>query len=262
MPQFMDDLKNFHSSTTLIDRSVFYLTAAAFFFLPTGTAPPLICIIPALGILVLSGRIFTIRTKIHPPWIWPLVLMIMLPWAGLLYVPEITDVGIDYARKSHYWLYALVVALIPGHKAVIPFIARAFLAGLFINTLLALMQYGGLVTPPSPSGIQGYFGFGVIYSALSIYLVAGILTASLFFRQTSGPGPKTACLILMALFLFHISIMDGRNGYLTFILVSPMVAANLVGMLHWKRQVAVCTLFIVFMSFSPVLQNRIAETVS
>ncbi|MBF0242380.1 MAG: O-antigen ligase family protein [Desulfamplus sp.] len=193
-------------------------------------------------------------------WILPLTLFIALPWIGLLYVPEISDVSMDYARKTHYWLYAFVMALLPLEKRAISLVVKAFLAGLFVNTLFAFVQFAGFAPMPAPSGIQGYFGFGVIYSALSIYLVAAILMSSFFFKSSNTFGVKALNIFLIFIFLFHISIMDGRNGYVTFFVLSPFVAINIIGRFDLKKVLIICTLFLICMSFSPVLKHRVIST--
>ncbi len=259
----MNDLKKFYQNTKKIDSAVLILVGMTFFSLPIGTAPPLVFIILAFLVSLFSGKFFDEKQMgkmSNSSWVWPILLMMLLPWAGLLYVPELTDVSWDYARKTHYWLYAFVIALIPLDKTVIPWIIKAFLAGLLLNTMFALVQYAGFFPAPAPSGIQGYFGFGVIYSALSMYLVAGILMASLFFKHARSVAMKSLNLFLILIFLFHITIMDSRNGYITFLLLSPMAAVNMIGRFKWKKLVALCLFFLVCMSFSPVLKNRLAST--
>ncbi|MBF0233190.1 MAG: O-antigen ligase family protein [Desulfamplus sp.] len=175
-------------------------------------------------------------------------------------MPEISDVSMDYARKTHYWLYALVIALLPVDKRAISWVAKAFLAGLLVNSIFAFIQFAGLFAPPAPSGIQGYFGFGVIYSALSMYLVAAILMASFFFKSAQTAGMKIFNILLIFVFIFHISIMDGRNGYVTFFILSPLVAINLIGRFEWKKVLLMCLVFLICMSLSPVLKNRVVST--
>lgn len=245
----------------MVDRVVSTLVGLTFFFLPIGTAPPLMTIILAFLISLFSGKLFQVEKRVPRQWIVPLILMMLLPWVGLAYAPEMTELGLDYARKTHYWLYAIVMAGIPLPKEATRWIVKGFLAGLFINALLATVQFMGWLPPPAPSGIVGYFGFGVIYSALSIYLVAGILMASFFFKQTESAKAKGFYFVLILIFLFHITIMDGRNGYLTFILTLPFLAINLIGGCDWKKVVPICLIFVICMGFSPVLKNRLSSTV-
>ncbi len=287
MPRFIIDLKSLYRDLNKPDRVLLTLVALTFFSFPIGTAPPLILIITAFMVFLVSGRFSGIRKLwqenrmgttftenqtsrvdwksslwgiFSEKWILPLFLFTLLPWVGLLYVPEISDVSMDYARKTHYWLYAFVIALLPLDKRSISFVVKAFLAGLLVNSLFAFIQFAGLAQPPAPSGIQGYFGFGVIYSALSMYLVAAILMASFFFKSAQGTGVKILNIFLIFIFLFHISIMDGRNGYVTFFVLSPLIAMNIIGRFEWKNVLLLCVIFLLCMSLSPVLKNRIATT--
>lgn len=255
------------------DQILVTLVALTFFSFPIGTAPPLILIITAFVVFLASGKFLGVRKlwnahKVSPlfknvmseNWIFPLFLFLLLPWIGLIYVPEISDVSMDYARKTHYWLYAFVVALLPLDKRVISFIVKAFIAGLLVNSIFAFIQFTGLAPAPSPSGIQGYFGFGVIYSALSMYLVSAIMMASFFFKYAKTKQIKALNILLIFIFLFHISIMDGRNGYVTFFVLSPFIAINVIGRFDWKKVMFICIVFLIAMSFSPVLKNRITTT--
>ena len=215
----------------------------------------------AFLVSLFSGKLFEVRKRVSRQWIAPLIFMLLLPWVGLLYTPEITELGWDYARKTHYWLYAIVIAVIPLPEGAMQLIAKGFLVGLLLNALLAMVQFAGLLAPPAPSGIEGYFGFGVIYSALSIYLVAGILMASFFFKCADTVRAKWFYFALILIFLFHIAIMDGRNGYMTFTLLSPLMAVNLIGRCEWKKVGLICLIFIICMSFSPVVKKRLYSTV-
>lgn len=283
----MIDLKKFYGDMDKTEQILLTLVSLTFFSFPIGTAPPLILIITAFVVFLFSGKFIGIRTlwqengmwptfgtnrsrpigwknrigiMLSENWILPLFIFVSLPWIGLLYVPEISNVSMDYARKTHYWLYTFVIALLPLDRRAISLVVKAFLAGLLVNSLFAFMQFAGLAAPPAPSGIQGYFGFGVIYSALSMYLVSAILMASFFFKSSQTIGIKVLNILLIFIFLFHISIMDGRNGYVTFFILSPLVAINVIGRFEWKKVVLVCIVFILCMSFSPVLKNRVIST--
>lgn len=260
MPQSIIDLKTLYKKMDNADRILLTLVALTFFSFPIGTAPPLILIITAFVIFCVSGKIFGIKRVWHQRWILPMLLFVALPWIGLLYVPEISDISMDYAKKTHYWLYTLVIALLPLDKKAIFLIIIAFLSGLFVNSIFAFIQFAGLAPPPAPSGIQGYFGFGVIYSALSVYLIAAILMASFFFKSARSPAIKLFNILLIFVFLFHITIMDGRNGYVTFFILSPLVAMNVIGRFEWKKVIMICLVFLLCMSFSPVLKNRVTST--
>jgi len=260
LSQFLIDLKNIYRELDKAERVVLTLVALTFFSFPIGTAPPLILIITALIVSVISGKFFNIRSLWRESWVWPLALFVALPWMGLIYVPEISDISMDYARKTHYWLYALVIAFIPVNRDAIALVVKAFIAGLLVNSLFAFIQFAGVIPPPTPSGIQGYFGFGVIYSALSMYLVAAILMASFFFKSAQSNATKFFNILLIFIFLFHISIMDGRNGYVTFFVLSPLVAMNVIGRFEWKKVSMICLIFLFSMSFSPVLKNRVTST--
>jgi len=236
---------------------VFWCFAGAFLTMPIGTSPPII--FGALGafIWLFSGMAFHIKSFFKQSWFWPVIAFIVLPWVGLIYTPDPWGFGIDYAGKTYYWLFCLALASL-SFKSVQPrWLINAFLLGLALNACVGILQFVGVVAPK-----QGWFsGLTRGYNTLTVYLVLAILICAFYMRDLEGWKKKSGLIGLMMLYFFHLIILEGRTGYLTFILLFPLLIKTLFRKLvFWKIGLA-CLLIIGGMYFSPVVQKRVNLTV-
>ena len=236
---------------------LFYVFVAAFFGAPLGTAPATICGVTAAVIWAFSG--LAIRSRhiyFTKSWCWPVLFLIVLPWIGLLYTPDLQGLGMDYAGKTHYWIYGMAIAAIAPNIKTERFI-QAFLLGLAVNAFVGLMQLIGLYPP-----INGWYcGLGRGYSTLSAYLVVGILTASFYFREAEEKRIRFFFILLMLFYFFHLIILKGRTGYLTFVLLSPLIVYNLFRKRNIFKILLVSVLLVSMMLLSPIVRSRISESV-
>ncbi len=237
---------------------LFWIFAAALAGMPAGTFPPTL-----FGLLALAVWIFSLTALRQAPflvrqrWLWPVLAMIVLPWIGLIYSPDKIGLGLEYARKTYYWLYALALASIPPEKFRARHLITAFLAGLAFNAVFGALQLAGLY--PLKSNVASGLGRG--YSTLSAYLVTGMLIASFFIRKTESWKAKGGLLLLMAVYFFHLVILFGRTGYLTFIVLSPLMVRNFFHRARIWMIAVVCILLMGAMFLSPVVRQRAALTV-
>jgi len=65
----------------------------------------------------------------------------------------------------------------------------------------------------------------------------------------------------MLFYFFHLIILKGRTGYLTFVLLSPLIVYNLFKKLNIFKILLVSVLLVSTMLFSPIVRNRISESV-
>jgi len=180
----------------------------------------------------------------------------VLPWIGLLYTRDLHGLGMDYAGKTHYWIYCMAIAAIVPNVRTERFI-QAFLLGLAVNAFVGLMQLIGLY--PTING--WYCGLGRGYSTLSAYLVVGILTASFYFREIEEKRMRFFFIFLMLFYFFHLIILKGRSGYVTFVLLSPLIVYNLFRRRNILKILLVSFLLVSMMLLSPIVRNRISESV-
>jgi O-antigen ligase len=244
----------FQSSEKRIDPALEFLMAATFLALPLGTTPPTLCGIAAALVWIGSGRFLTtLRRIVRRPWFRPVVLWIALPWLGLLYTPDFQDQGLDYAAKTHYWIYGLILAAVVDRFPPRRLMMALFL-GLAVNGAAGLLQFAGMVPPKG----DGWFtGFGRGYSVLSALLMVGILMASWFALRTEELKERLGLWLLAGFFFFHMILLQGRTGYVTFVALSPLVVRNLSRRMTAWRTVLVCLLLVGLMLLSPVVRERV-----
>ena len=246
------------SSEARVEPALGVLMAATFLALPLGTTPPTLCGIAAALVWIGSGRFIRTIGKIgRRPWFRPVILWIALPWIGLLYSPDFHDQGLDYAGKTHYWIYGLILASVADRVPPRRLMAALFL-GLAVNGAMGILQFAGMV---EPKGDGWFTGFGRGYSVLSALLMVGILMASWFARRTEDIRDRLGLWLLAGFFFFHMILLQGRTGYVTFVFLSPLVVRNLSRRMTAWRTVGACFLLVGLMLLSPVVRERVELSV-
>ena len=91
-------------------------------------------------------------------------------------------------------------------------------------------------------------------------LVLGALIASFYFRNAGGKGEKAIYALLMGFYCLHILIMESRGGYLTFILLSPIVIHNLFPGISLRLTALLYFLLIVIIFSTPIVSERAVKT--
>jgi hypothetical protein len=190
-----------------------------------------------------------------------MIAIVAITWLGLIWSYDSTGLGLKYAKKTHYWLFALALSSlgISAYPAVN--LIKAFLYGLAINALVGFLQFFGIV--PEFSEWGKYTGFYGGYNTLSILIILGILVSSHFFRNLKGKGIKDKILYiaLMLIYFLHLMILPGRGGYLTFIILSPIIIYNL---LYRKRLIYIFLTYVIALCIlfsSPVVRERTSEAI-
>ncbi len=251
--------REFSKKTDLSPESlVFGCFVGVFLTMPLGTSPPII--FGALGALIwlLSGMFFRAKSFFRQSWFWPVSASIILPWIGLLYTADPGGFGIDYAGKTYYWIFCLALASLSFKDMRPRWLIIAFLSGLALNACVGILQLAGFFAPK-----DGWFsGLTRGYNTLTVYLVLAILICAFSFREAEERKKRAGLLALMILYFFHLIILEGRAGYLTFILLFPFLIKTLFKRVRaWQIGVA-CLLIIGAMSFSPIVKKRVDLTVS
>ena len=241
------------------DQSIYYLVCAAFLSMPLGTSPPVICGALAALVWIFSGKPIKLRwAYLGQSWFWPVLLLIVLHWVGLLYSPDPGGMGIGFAKKTHYWLYGLAVASISFAIFSPEKLIQAYLVGLGINTAVAIIQFIGVL----PMMEEFSYGLGLGYSSLAAYLVLGILMASYYFRELDKKSTRILLGLLMAGYFFHLIILMGRVGFLTFLILSPLIVRNLLRGFSIFKVSLVYVFLIGLMSLSPIVRDRVSLSVN
>ena len=187
---------------------LFGILAAGFFSMPLGTAPPTGLSIAAAAVWLFSGTAFRFREiYLKQSWCRPVWALMVLPWVCLIYSPDPAGIGLEYAGKTHYWIYAMAMAAVAA-RADRERLVQAFLAGLAANAVVGGMQLAGLYPPTN----GWYCGFGRGYSTLSAYLVLGMLMASYYFRTLTDRRFKAAFPLPRGVLFFPLGHIAGAHG--------------------------------------------------
>lgn len=236
---------------------VFWCFAGVFLTMPMGTSPPIILGALGTAIWLFSGMAFRVRAFLKQSWFWPVLVFITLAWIGLLYTPDLWGFGINYAGKTYYWLFCLALASLFSRNLRPQWLINAFLLGLAVNACVGILQLVGLIPTK-----QGWFsGLTRGYNTLTVYLVLGILVCAFYMNQIRGWKKRCGPAALMGLYFFHLVILEGRTGYLTFIILSPLWIKTLFKHLRLWKLAAVFALIIGVMSFSPIVRERTELTI-
>ena len=238
---------------------LYFVFVLVFFFMSLGTTLVTIFGILSLFVWLFAGKIKGVRFIAGNSWFWPVLVFIVLPWAGLLYTPDLSGTGIDYAGKSHYWFYTITVASISFAVFPAERLIQAFLAGLAFNAVVAIYQFAGFL--PLTRGYE-YRGFGEGYGVLSVFLIVGILVASYYFGKTAEKKRKVLLSFLILLYFFHLIIMQGRAGYVTFALLSPLIAHTLFRRIGFLKILLACVCLLSLMSLSPIVRERVRLSIN
>ncbi len=237
------------------DGAIFWCIVITFLLLPTGTAPPLIGIGLACAVWLFTGRFARAVSVVKQPWFRPVILFFILPWIGLIYSRNL-DLGMDYAMKTKYWIALFVVAGCYLSEKRLFILVCALWIGLFAGAVMAMIQFFGLTAP-----IKAHFlGFGIVHTLVSMYLIIGILMAAYYFKLATARKSKIVLVALILAFLFHLTVLEGRSGYLIFVLLSPLVARDLMAGFSFKIKALVFGVLVLSLCLSPVVRNRVVYT--
>ena len=241
---------------------IYYLFCGAFFVMPMGTSPFTILGGLALAFWIFSGEFIRSRHRyLGENWLIPVLAIICLYWVGLIWSQDASGLGIKFAKKTHYWLFAFAITSVPFTDNPADRMIKAFLIGLCLNALVGFLQYAGII-PTFVRFTIAYTGFYGGYNTLEILLVLGMMSASFFLRTVEEKRWKMVYGLLILVYFFHLVILIGRGGYLTFAILLPFIIHNI---LHRKRLIVTLIVYLAIigaMFFSPIVQKRAVETVS
>jgi hypothetical protein len=251
-----DWLKDPH--TTAAEKALFATAALTYFCLPLGTAPSTIAASLCAAIWFFSGIAIKKRYLYWKQYWWPVFGLIVLPWIGMLYTQDVMGLGIDYAEKTYYWLFSLVVAAIAFEHFSSARLVQAFMLGLGINVVAAIAQ---IIFHLHDDNLQ-HRGLGPDYSTLSAYLIVGIMMAVFFLHRQQHTRHKIALTGLIGLYFFHLVILHSRASYIAFVLLAPFMGMTLFKTRKIIKTTAICLLVPALMLLSPIVRQRVERSVS
>jgi O-antigen ligase len=232
--------------------------AGMFFFLPIGTSPLYIFGGIVLALWIVSGRFLKdFRAWVSSGFMVPVLLLFLLPWIGLLYTPLPAE-GMGIAGKSYYWVFGIASLSVAGDGKRTDLILKMFLAGLSVNSAIAILQYLGAL-PLKEGNPVGLFPGSSPWIAFSILLATGTIIASFYFASEEGRRKKLVYLLLVVQYLFTIAFIGGRSGYLAAAVLFPIVVSHVL-----RQRSVVKPLFFAILLFSliiafPVVKKRVSQ---
>jgi O-antigen ligase len=237
---------------------MFWCFVGVFLTMPVGTSPPIIAGVLAAVIWFFSGTFFRLKFLLKQSWLWPVLAFVGLAWIGLLYTPDPSGLGINYAGKTYYWLFCVALASLSLEILRPRMLINAFLLGLALNACVGTLQFARVMAPK-----QVWFsGLTRDYNSLAVYLISAILICSFYFSEAREWRKRCVLILIMALYFFHLIILEGRTGYFTFILLSPLVVKTLFRKVNGWKVFLVSIFILAAMLLSPVVRQRIDLTVS
>lgn len=236
---------------------MFWGFCGTFFFIPVATSPAVIMGLLTLSLWIFSGKFIKDRHLwLKQKWFSPVLLFMALPWIGLLYTNDV-ETGMDFAKKSYYWLYAFAIASLSYKNYPAKTMINAFLCGLSFTAFIAIMQAVGLV--PMPKSMATGF---ISHISFSLLLVFGILLVSFYYKRSNNVKQRIFLIVMLVIYFFSLSVGHGRIGYLAFLVLSPWIFSNIMGKKHIFKITGVILLMGLLLFSSSTVQNRIGLAVS
>lgn len=227
-----------------------------FFFMPLTTLPTEISGIFILAVWIFSGKFLQDSAAMAKVKILiPAVLLVALPWLGLLYTPA--D-GLNVALKARFWLYAIAAMTVIRAQKKPDRIIKLFLAGLALNCFVSLLQLAG-VFPLKNGQPTGLLVGSSLHIPYALFLTTGILIGSFYASRAKGKGEKTIYFFSMLLYFLTIGYIGGRSGYLAFIVLAPFMVYNMMGQRHILTILAVSAIIVAVLFAFPVVNSRFAK---
>jgi len=229
-----------------------------FFCLSIGTSPLFIFGGLVLAVWILSGRFLKdLGTWPSTGMMIPVLLLLVLPWIGLLYTPLPSD-GMSIAVKSYYWLFSIAFLSIARDSKRDDVVLKMFLAGLSLNSAVAILQYIG-VLPLKNGHPVGLFPGSSPWIAFSILLAAGTIIASFYFSRECDARKRLIYLSLIVEYLSTIAFVGGRSGYLAIILLFPILLHHILKQGKIVKLIFFGILFCSLLATFPVIKKRVLK---
>ena len=271
----MEMAGNIKSGASGMDRILFYGVCALFFFLPVSISPLGIVEGLLLFTWIISGRFMKDAGLVLQKWGWPVLIMMVLPWIGLLYSGDKVT-GFEFAKRTDYWLFSFIVAGVVISVSDAGAFFKAFIAGVTFTSLAFLGQLAGIVYRPGNdpyvffnhghldvfrNTIQEPYGFLGNHSHIELSLLTtfSIMLLSFYFAESGKMRHKALCAGLMLVQFVSLALIRTDSGQAAFILLSPVIGYNLLGRKKLKLAFAISLMLVGALFLSPVVQGRIRQ---
>jgi O-antigen ligase len=230
-----------------------------FFFLPVMTPPTAYCAVLVAVVWILSGRFLR-----DIPSFWntgialPVTVFVLLPWVGLFYAPHFSE-GFRVAWKTRYWILPIAMLPVLSLRKRPDILLKMFLAGLSLNSVIAMLQYAGVLK--GEGFATGLVGGASPWISFSLLLTTGILVASYYAARAGSVKDRATYVAAVVLFFITLGCVGGRSGYLALIILFPLMVYNILGQKHLLKIVLVSAVGITLLFAFPLVRARVSRAV-
>jgi len=196
------------------------------------------------------------RSVLSRPWFWPLVALLAINFAGMLWTQDVTR-GLELLLKLKWTLFALAGATLPWKRQHFILLVRLFLAGIALNALINGLQWLHMFPWRIPKPGEEMTGY-TDRIFLSMTLTSALLWIA-YDLKNSVVLPRALNITLALIFFVQLISAGGRAGQLSFVILLP-VAFWMLYPGRWRLwAMAIVSLGVVGLVMSPHVQKRIQE---
>lgn len=245
--------ENFHNSAASFNALVLSV-CLTFMVLPVGTALFTSASLLSLAIWLFSGVGVGDRKNWQDQlWVVPLAALVLLPWIGMLWSGASTVQSLDLAKRSHYWLFALVAFTSLKSPDWLRRSMISFIAGTTVISLIVMLYLAGII--PETTYLQKFQFY--YYITFSLFQVIAILLLAYFYRCSDWPRN----LLIGGLMLFlavSITCLKGRSAYLALLMLSPWMFTVMFRRCNMLLPLGAVVLTVGLMASSGTVRTRLA----
>ena len=250
-PCNFDSMKKCHIFSKSPDSALYLFICLLFFFLPIVTTPAVIAGIISIALWLYTGCNFSSSKNWSFSVGIAVVLLALLPWVGLLWSHDPAS-GVKLAKKSYYWVFALMMASLDLNDEKILSYIKSYLAGLLVSVCIVMLQFVNIL-PLRKEYTYGLFN----YISYSLMLVSGILLLAFFYKNMLGLNERKIIITIMLSFMFALLVLKGRSGYLAFIITLPWILFTMFGRSNLIRIIIAYIIILSILFCSPTVRERI-----
>lgn len=240
------------------DRLLFFGFCALFFLMPVATSPASIAGVFVVAIWVLSGKFLNYKSWIGRRWALPVIFIVALTWLGILWSPDIKTAMI-FAGKTRLWLYALAASVVILTRARTDMLVKSYIGGVSFTSTLFILQLLGLLPMRKPYSVGLLNRWAHI--SFSLLITFALLLISYYFGRTNDRKEKVLWGFLMVINFVALSMLLSDSGHLAFILLSPIIAFNLLPKKNIVLAIALGIVISGALFLSPITQQRLRDAI-
>lgn len=236
------------------ERLLTVLALLSVFFLPISTGLTSVFSVMFLVIWILTGAWIKDRfwwcRQIN--WLFPLVIILFLPCISLVWSIDPDPNYFKLLSKSYYFLLAIAICCLSFSEIKLKHFIISYIVGAELFIFFIVLSNLQIITANSI-----YDNFMVRgYITGSLLLVFATVLLSHWFRQKAATSFRICILVVVFINIYSLSMLPGRSGYLAFVVLSPLILANVFN-LKGLRLISITVAVLILFFCVPQVQHRI-----